>query len=740
MTDNQPTESDAPLFEQRPQRLQLLFDHERNQELLGNWLADRYSVATPSEPTLDEGTDICLVDNGAFARHRDALDEWKQRTEPVFSPVLLVSDEPISDDFDPEEWKTLDGLYIIDDVISVPIEKSVLHRRLENLLERRALSRTLDSKYRRSEERFSSLFAALPDPAFVTGPDATLKYANDAFRTLCGDPTDVVGEALSSLKCFDAAAVETVESSIETVTDGESLDAVEIEFTGSAGDRRWAELNANAVTVDGEPVVTVVLRDVTARKSREQELTASEQKFRSVFEGTNDALLLADDDGYYVDANPAACDLLRLDESEIVGRRIAEFATEDIDFESIWDTFIREGGMAGEFEIVAADGTTRIVEYRATANVTPGRHLSALRDVTERKQMEADLRESELRFKQMAANLDEVIWMIDDTGDLLYVSPGFEELTGRSTAEVESDPLTAGLKHVHPEDANRMENEFRALYDDLAAGDCDDAYHFEYRLRSAAGTTRWVTTDAYPVTTTTGQPTRVVGIIDDITSRKRRERELKRQNDRLEEFAGIVSHDLRNPIQVITARLDLLDVTPEQADHVDAINRATQRMERLIEDLLSLAREGEMVSDTEEVELSAIARRAWETVHPADATLNVESDGVVEADVSRLQQLFENFFRNSVEHGRHATADDAAALTVSVGITSAGFYVEDDGPGIAADQRDRVFERGYSTQDNGTGFGLNIVADIVAAHGWTVVVTDGRTGGARFEISGVDLC
>ncbi len=110
--------------------------------------------------------------------------------------------------------------------------------------------------------------------------------------------------------------------------------------------------------------------------------------------------------------------------------------------------------------------------------------------------------------------------------------------------------------------------------------------------------------------------------------------------------------------------------------------------------------------------------------------------------------MFENLFRNSVEHGSTSSrtesddsvehgrcADGAAPVTVSVGTTDDGFYVADDGVGIPPEERDDVFERGYTTSDTGTGFGLAIVVEVAQAHGWSVSVTESEDGGARFEFT-----
>jgi signal transduction histidine kinase len=212
---------------------------------------------------------------------------------------------------------------------------------------------------------------------------------------------------------------------------------------------------------------------------------------------------------------------------------------------------------------------------------------------------------------------------------------------------------------------------------------------------------------------------------------ERREEELERQNKRLDEFAGLVSHDLRNPLNVATARLELAQDDCE-SDQLDQVGGALDRMEHLIQDLLEFARGGSQVSEPEEISIEDQAEQAWANVPTDRARLAVAGDRSVAADASRFKRLLENLFRNAVEHG-------GGAVTVRVGTFDGGFYVEDDGPGILEEERETVFQAGYSSDADGTGFGLAIVKEIVEAHGWEIRVTESQEGGARFEIAGVDF-
>jgi PAS domain S-box-containing protein len=212
--------------------------------------------------------------------------------------------------------------------------------------------------------------------------------------------------------------------------------------------------------------------------------------------------------------------------------------------------------------------------------------------------------------------------------------------------------------------------------------------------------------------------------------RKQVTAELQRQNERLEQFAEIVSHDIRNPLNVLSGRLELVEETGDP-EEIARCYDAIERMETLIDDLLTLSKAGSAIDEVELVTLEHVVELAWESVPTDSATLEMTEQGTVPADAPRLQQLFENLFRNAVEHG-------GADAEITVGLLDHGFYVEDTGPGLPEDGREEIFESGFSTTTDGTGFGLAIVADIVAAHGWEITATESESGGARFEISGLD--
>jgi len=208
---------------------------------------------------------------------------------------------------------------------------------------------------------------------------------------------------------------------------------------------------------------------------------------------------------------------------------------------------------------------------------------------------------------------------------------------------------------------------------------------------------------------------------------------LQQQNKRLEEFTGVVSHDLRSPLNRATGYLNLLKDEYDD-EWIEKVSDALDRTKALIDDLLTLASQGETIDEKTETQLTEVIQRAWESVPTNEATLTISSDiGQIPADKSRLRQALENLFSNAVEHGDTMSEVRVGSLT-----DNNGFYIEDNGSGFSSQDRKEIFEHGYSTSDNGIGLGLTIVRRICEAHGWEIQAVDGHDGGARFEITGAD--
>ncbi|WP_017342670.1 hybrid sensor histidine kinase/response regulator [Halorubrum sp. T3] len=296
-----------------------------------------------------------------------------------------------------------------------------------------------------------------------------------------------------------------------------------------------------------------------------------------------------------------------------------------------------------------------------------------------------------------------------------------EPITGYTTAELASDAVVWGEDVIHPDDRERAWEVVQA------AIDTGEEFEITYRIRTRDDELRWMWERGCLVESTVDGTAVLEGFITDVTERKEYEAELERRNEELESFASVVSHDLRNPIAVAKGRVDLARERYDDSD-LDRAARAHDRTLERIDQLLTLARNGKRVTDVEPVDLDDAVDRCWSGVATGDASLDVEVDSTVDADRERLVQLLENLVRNAVDHG-----GDDVAVRVGELDSTAGFFVADDGPGIPEDLRDQVFEAGFTTASEGTGFGLSIVSRIAEAHGWSVEAVDGAEG-ARIEV------
>jgi len=387
-----------------------------------------------------------------------------------------------------------------------------------------------------------------------------------------------------------------------------------------------------------------------------------------------------------------------------------------------------------ELRLITAQGDQRWVRIRSKA-LADGEQQTVrgfIQDITEQKERERELRTANAQLENAIEAGAVGTWEWHITDDRLVAGKEFARTFGvdpeSAQRGVELDQFVA---KIHEDDRDRVEDRIEA-----AVAACGD-YETEYRVWNADDELRWVLARGQVASDADGDPIRFSGVLVDITERKRMERQLERHNESLEEFTGVVSHDLRTPLSVIRGRVELAQDDCE-SEHLAQIESAAERMEQIIDDLLWLAREGQDIGSVDRVVIENVVNDAWSIVADgaAEATLQyADSDELptaIEADADRLTQLFENLLQNARQHGD-------TDVTVTVGGLDGGLYVEDDGPGIPESDRETVFTTGYTTAEDGAGFGLRIVEQIVDAHGWEIGVTEGTDGGARFEITGLEV-
>ncbi|AEM57309.1 histidine kinase [Haloarcula hispanica N601] len=441
----------------------------------------------------------------------------------------------------------------------------------------------------------------------------------------------------------------------------------------------------------------------------DQYLTSTDD-FEAVLAEAPSVLTVTDGELIIRFVSPAIERVLGYDMESLVGTNWLDLVhPEDTDRVLATLTGEREDDGA-EYRFRNADGDWVWLETIVSSDTETDRDCRVFtsRDVSDRPRFEA-------RFHQFVTHTSDVLTVFDEQGNVEYISPSVERVLGYEQDEMQDSDL---FEYVHPDDLSNALTEFGRMIDDpgyIAV--------IEHRYRHADGDWIWAESRGQQVTNGPLED-HVVVTTRDISARKQREQELERQNQRLERFSDAISHDLRNPLDVLDGSLELARETGEEA-HFERAERSIDRMYTLIDDLLVLAKQGVNPAEIETIDLNALSQRAWSMVDTQDATLETEADDSIKADEGAMLELLENLFRNAVEHG----GDD---VTVTVGTESWGFYVTDDGAGFPDGTAD-LFKPGYSTADDGTGFGLCIVEQIVDAHNWEVIATDSESGGARFE-------
>lgn len=451
---------------------------------------------------------------------------------------------------------------------------------------------------------------------------------------------------------------------------------------------------------------------------------------QTLIEQVNDLITVVDTEGTITYVSPAVTRVPGYDPEELVGHEGYEFVhpeDQERNAEAL-ETVLSNPSTSKTIEVRFhhADGSWRWIEAtmqnRVDDDVIDGILVSS-RDITERKAYEAEAQKLAEEYEALLNNVEDAIFLInveaDDAGtrfEFERLSPSYERQTGLTTEEVRGQTP----REVFGEDqgAALASNYHRCVN----AGE-PISYQEELQVDDDA---RFWQTKIAPVVSG-GEVTRLVGVTRNVTDRVERERQLRQQNERLDEFASVISHDLRNPLGVAQGRATILAEQIE-SEHLDVLLGNLTRMESIVEDTLTLARQGNTISDTESINLTDIVGKCWANIDTDEAAIEIVDETTFQADPDRLQHVFENLFRNAAEHG-------GADVTVRVGSHDhGGIYVEDDGPGIPVEKRDEVLEPGYSSACGGTGFGLTIVKRIVEAHGWALSITDGTDGGARFEI------
>lgn len=573
----------------------------------------------------------------------------------------------------------------------------------------------------RQQQKLQDLHAAMEHAGhaiLVTDVDGTITYANPTMESISGYSLDELrGESPALLKSGEQEE-DFYRDLWEMILDGNVWTG---EIVNERKDGQQYVIDQTIAPIgEGNKITGFVAinRDITAKKRRERNLAFFEKAIEQIGTG----IAAYDEEGTIRYANQAYGDMLGITPEGLVGRHITDVNPQfDADrFDQYWESFTVGETRRRETAHQRLDDGKTFPADTVTTHITiddEQYHIGTIQDISEQKERERQLRE----FREAVEQAGHAVLITDRDGTIEYVNSTFEKMTGYDQEEAIGQ-TPAILK------SGEQDKEFyRDLWETIVEG---DVWNGEIINQRKDGSQYAVDQTISPLTEN-GEITGFVAINRDITELKEQRQELRRQNERLEKFGRTVAHDLRNPLNVIAGYLDTarLEDNPEEAH--DEIQMCVERMTELIDELLALAEQGQTVLDPEPAALREVSTSAWDHVDTHEMELRIADSEEFLMDDSRVIQLIENLIRNAREHA----GSDA---TVRIGTIEDGFYIEDDGPGISPDDRDNIFDSGFTTSEEGTGFGLAIVNQIGEAHNWDVTVDTGTGGGARFEFHNVE--
>ena len=498
-----------------------------------------------------------------------------------------------------------------------------------------------------------------------------------------------------------------------------------------------ATFNINRNKEDKIVKITGTVLDITERILYEQRLIASEEKYRVLVEEASEGIFISNASGHFITVNASACKLAQHTEEELLQMSVYDFFVEnDIKERPLQFDALKEGKVViSERVMKRKDG--HFIHLEITSKLlTDGRLLSLVRDIAERKKAEETIRISNERYNLVAKATNDSIWDLDViTGKITRAGDGFKILFGYGNEDsVHTYPEFSSL--VHPEDVS-----FTNAYM-LSVFEKTDAFYWdeEYRLLKANGEYAYVHDKGYIIRDENGKALRMIGATQDITSLKENEINLKKlnqdlrdqaialahSNSELEQFAYVASHDLQEPLRMVTSFLSLLEIN--YADMFDdkgkkyihfAVDGA-KRMRQIILDLLEISKVGRSEDNMELIDLNLLVNEILQLLQKQivenKAVIEIGELPVLYGYRSSLMQVFQNLVGNSLKYKRKDIATQIK-ITATEQDEYWQFSVADNGIGIEEEYFSKIFiifQRLHNQNEfSGTGIGLAITKKII---------------------------
>jgi PAS domain S-box-containing protein len=738
-------------FRDRDQKLRTIVEHSNELFYIHDTKHQLTYVSPQSEEILGYTPEEMMVKWTTFVTDKPINDEGIRLTELAIKtgktqrPYLL-------------ELRRKDGQTII-----VEIEESPIVDENRNVVGISGALRDITEKKKaelaliESEEKFRSLAERSPNMIFIN-QDGNIVYANRKSVEILGySKEELYSPKFSFQKLIAPESLRLVKKSFQSHSKGGNIGSYEYTIITKGGKRIEAINSTELIDYEGRRAILGVVTDITERKHSELSLRESEERLKILFEFAPDAILLADLKGNLINVNKAATDMTGYSRQELVGKNLLTLnLLSENQVPKVAKLIARNATNRptgpDEFAITKMDGCEITIEIR-TFPVKIQNQLLILgiaRDITERRNAEDAIRNSEEKFRTLFEESKDTIYISSTDGKFIDVNPAGVELFGYKTKDQLLKVDIVRDLYVNPADRQRFQNEL------VRAGYVQD---FEVSLKRKDGEKLAVLLTATPIKDADGRITSYRGFIRDVTEQKKLEQQLlqAQKMEAIGTLAGGIAHDFNNILSAILGytelTIKLMNGNGLAKKNLDQVYRAGLRAKDLIQQILTFSRQAGHTAQPLKMEL--IVKEALKLLRaslPATIKIiqNLEKDcGHIMADPTQIHQIVVNLCTNAHD----AMRESGGLLHVTLNSVEIGqrqsdeitqlppgkylaLTVNDTGTGMSEDITKRIFDPFFTTKEagTGTGLGLSVVHGIVKKHGGEITVRSEIGKGTTFVV------
>ncbi len=637
--------------------------------------------------------------------------------------------------------------------------KEQLMKELEDMRQQTAELKASETKreqmeeaLKESEEKLKIILENVHDVIFQLSPSGLIQYVSPKVKEIYGyNPKDLIGKHLK--KTTPLSEVPKALEAMKRVLSGKTIKNFEINQLDSKGKIVSMEIYGTPVKEGGKIIgVQGVMRDITERKQAEKQLrkhheqleelveerTAelqkelterekaekslreSEEDLKAIFDGVADGIALVDMTGKVTKVNKRIMDIGGYTEKEIIGKRIGLFkmfplrsrAKMLLNFAKL---ILGQQVPPFDVEVHTKTGEKLVVELRGSRLRKRGKivgMIGVMRDVTQRKQAEEALQESEEKYRTLVETLQEGMTVVDPYENIIFANSSFCDILGCSREEIIGMNLRSVLS----------EEEFQKILQETEKRKKGISSKYEMIVKRKDGELRSVIVSATPLMNEKGEFQRTIGMMMDITERKKIDNKLKQLNETLRLINKIMRHDILNDLQIV---IDFLDTYAETKDET-FLNKSTDRINKNIKLIGRMSELESLVTSGDKLVKYSVKEVVEDTIKNYLVDFKVKGNCIILAD-GAFPSVIDNIIRNAIVHGKTDKIDITTACKDDI----CEIRIADYGIGIPDKIKERVFDERFSYgKTGGTGLGLYIVKKTVDRYGGNIHIEDNEPNGA----------